>query len=579
MRVKQSSKCIQPDHWIGSMLLAGVLMLLSFVFCRLVFETNDDNGIIAITSGAFTGSPYAGNGYTTYLYGALLASLYTTISSVPWHTVLMQIAIFFSLAAMIRSVACICEQNKVSKWLGSSVFVALYMGVLLQYVVTLQYTTVAAFAAASGMGLLLVAQQKGSTCKQKGTVVVAIFLFAFSFCLRTESFWVSMLMLVIFTVLQSMELRLGRPLALVLGILLGAGALTLVDQTLYRANEANWDAFRVFYELRCQLLDYHNTDFMQQVATQVLHWPSALVSILRNWYLLDEHTTVTQLKTLLDTVQAAMPDATISSLLKSTASILRRYPMFAFNFMAFGAWSLYAGIRYGKHKQWFALLRLVTPFLFVVVFIAYFYGLLGRLPQRAAFAVACPAYLYLMIASIPAWCTFEEHEGICARRLYPRVAIFGVCLLLLAGVGTLAEAGEQQLPLRWQQAGQDKREVISQTIRDYANAHPALVYVTDIPQRYGPCYTGEMAAVNLFEWGHAMQGSDSIQAKLNANGLNTLTTDALFDNRFCLILSDSKVTLFLDYLDTLYPHVSLTAVDAGQGYSVYQLQKTNTDPE
>ena len=66
----------EKRRWIACFLIAALLMAASFACCRLVYETNDDSSIVAAASGAVTGTPYAGNGFTSYLYGLLLSTLF-----------------------------------------------------------------------------------------------------------------------------------------------------------------------------------------------------------------------------------------------------------------------------------------------------------------------------------------------------------------------------------------------------------------------------------------------------------------------------------------------------------------------
>ncbi|MDD3410640.1 MAG: hypothetical protein PHY12_07495 [Eubacteriales bacterium] len=77
---------------IASFAITALLMVLALALSRVVFQTVDDNAIAMAASGGVTGAPYAGNCYTSYGYGWLIAALYGLCPGFPWHAALMLIA-------------------------------------------------------------------------------------------------------------------------------------------------------------------------------------------------------------------------------------------------------------------------------------------------------------------------------------------------------------------------------------------------------------------------------------------------------------------------------------------------------
>ena len=561
--------------WFYCLLCAGLVMALCFALCKPAFDTNDDENIIAIASGAFTGTPYAGNGYTTYLYGMLLQGLYTLTSGLPWHTLVMYAVIWFSLAAMLRAIFLVCERHGASPLVGLGLFAALCGGVFAQYIATLQYTTTAAFAAAGGCGLLVAGKTPDRHPHRTGTLWIAAVLMLFAFCLRTESFWVAVPLMAGVGLAQSLQAKTPKMLFPMLLVVVGAILTGLLNLALYRANEPNWDAFRAYYDVRVQLLDYYNTDFMAKVATQTLGWPAETVRLIRNWYMLDDHMRLEPLSQLIAAVNAAQPQPGFLQLIKSTASILRRYPMFSYNMIGFGALGLWSVARYLKQRQWLDALVVVGTGAYLLLFITYFYGVLDRLPQRAAFSVACPVFVVLTLVCLPSLTVapsvaLQKQPAHKLQMLAASLAALCLCSAALTNVCW----GDQLLPLRWKRNGQAARAALSNNIRMYADAQPSSVFITDIPQRYTPFTTTPFTAVNLLDWGHAMQGSDLLAQKYRVNGLTSLTTETLFDARVRLILSDGNKALFLEYLQALYENADLVTVDTGDGFTVYRLRRT-----
>ena len=101
------------DRWLLALLTALLIMAVTYALCRPIYETNDDSSIVAAASGAVTGVPYAGNGFTSYLYGALLAGLFSLNANLPWHALFLLGVAFLSLAALIKCFACMGARFRV----------------------------------------------------------------------------------------------------------------------------------------------------------------------------------------------------------------------------------------------------------------------------------------------------------------------------------------------------------------------------------------------------------------------------------------------------------------------------------
>lgn len=561
--------------WPFCLLLAALLMGASYACLHLVFETSDDNGIIAAASGALTGRPYGGNAYTSHLYGSLLSLLYSLSQALPWHTLLMLAALWLSLAAFLRCLLWICRRSQIHPAIGLGLFLALYLGILVQYVAMLQYTATAAFAATGGSALLWMgaghpAPAKGRTADN----TIGALLLLFSLSLREESFWVAMPLLGAFCLASSLARRSPKPLKLLMGVLSAALALSLTNQALYRLQEPGWEAFQQVYALQRQLLDYNNTDIMQQTAIQQLGWPQPTVQMLRSWYLLDGHMEVEPLTALLTALQQTAPSPTPYTVVKATASILRRYPMFGLSFLAFCALGLWAMARHWQAKRRWAALSIGFTGLYLLVYIAYFYGIQGRLPERAAFAAACPSYVWGLLGCLPTlkYTPKKARSNHPARRLaQPALAL--TLLALVCATASLAAYGGKRLPLRWEGTARDSQQAISQKVQAYVQAHPGQVIVTDIPQRYGPLsLDAHKNAAALVEWSHCMLRSPMYQRKLEALGFTTFDSGSLLAGQVRLLLSGpSSLDLLLTYLQTDFSGVTARLEEKGNGYSVYQL--------
>ena len=331
------------DRWLLALLTALLIMAVTYALCRPIYETNDDSSIVAAASGAVTGVPYAGNGFTSYLYGALLAGLFSLNAELPWHALFLMGTAFLSLAALIKCFACMGARFRVPCLALWAVPGGLYAGVLMPYVAMLQFTTIATLAAAGGTALLLCAGSgRGHAARFDRGIAGVLLLCAFA--LRVQSLWAAMPLLAAYGVLAWLESpRSGRKTALCCGVALALlGLLTAADSALYRHNEPGWDAFCVFNDRLSDLLDYNNTDLVDELAAEAAGWPPWTTYMVRNWYQLDEHMTLDGLTVLTDAIAEAKPAPTAASLLRATGSVLLRYPMFAFTLAGFGLFALWA---------------------------------------------------------------------------------------------------------------------------------------------------------------------------------------------------------------------------------------------
>ena len=552
------------DRWLLALLTALLMMAVTYALCRPIYETNDDSSIVAAASGAVTGVPYAGNGFTSYLYGALLAGLFSLNANLPWHALFLLGVAFLSLAALIKCFAWMGARFRVPCLALWAVLGGLYAGVLMPYVAMLQFTTIAALAAAGGTSLLLCAGAERGRAVRFDRCIAGVLLLC-AFALRVQSLWAAMPLLAAYGVLAWLESpRSGRKTALCCGMALALlGLLTAADSALYRHNEPGWDAFCAFNDRLSDLLDYNNTGLVDELAAEAAGWPSWTTYMVRNWYQLDERMTLDSLTALTDAIAEAKPAPTAASLLRATGSVLLRYPMFAFTLAGFGLFALWAFFAQALRRRFWDCLAILGPVAYLVVFIAYFYGVLGRLPERAAFTAACPCYVLLALSCLRAFA-----PDVSRAKLSRRLGTVAACaLMLLCAVPAACEASER-LPLRWQEQSRDAARALSGRMCAYACAHPDRVYVTDAPLDHDPFYVyGDALPVNLIEWCNGMFHSPMYREKLRVLGFDAFTSRTLLEEGAYLLLSGEGVLNNLSgYLAAEYGPVSTQTLFQGDGF-------------
>ena len=559
----------EHNRWVAALLLAALLMGLSFACCRMVYETNDDSSIVAAASGAVTGTPYAGNGFTSYLYGSFLAGLFRLVPSLPWHAIILLGLIYLSLSALIRSYLTVCSDKNIPCRVALVLFAALYVGVLLPYVVMLQFTTVPALAASAGSCLLLTSWKNAR--EQKSSVLLGFLLLFCALLLRVQSGWVSLPLLLMFGISYAFEHRSrGKGIAVVcIAVAIGYGLLTVFDSMLYQWSDPTWAIFDEFNALHGSLLDYNNTDLATQASHKLEIWTPWLTYMVRDWYMLDARMTVENLSALLGMMETLRPSFSVFSILKASGSLLLHYPIFSLSLVGISLFALYASIRLLSRKRYWAVLRMLGIYAYLIVFVAYFYGVLGRMPMRAAFTAGCPCYTLLVLNGLEA---FEPSQR--TERSILRPVVLAATLALC--IATPVLRGNSFVPLRWEDQLQDRMRHSSEVICEYVTRedNADTLYLTDVTMDFSPSFVyGDQLPSNLLSWRCGMYHSPLYQEKLRQFGYDRFTTENLFDENVLLLVQDgSALSLLTGYLEDDYSPVSVETVDQGECFTVYRLK-------
>lgn len=560
----------ERNRWMAALLLAALLMSLSFACCRMVYETNDDSSIVAAASGAVTGTPYAGNGFTSYLYGALLASLFSIQPAIPWHAVILLGLIFLSLSALIKSYLTLCAEKNVPYTTVLVLFAALYAGVLLPYVVMLQFTTVPALAASAGICLLFTSWN--GLHKKKAAFVIGFLLLFFSLLLRIQSGWVAIPLLLMFGITYKFEHhKNGKGIILICtAVTVLFGLVTVLDSSLYQWSDPAWAAFDEFNALHGSLLDYNNTDLATEASNNLPVWTPWLTYMVRDWYMLDARMTNENLSALLAAMEELRDPISLFGILKATGSLLLRYPIFSLSLAGFSLLALYAGIRLLKNRRYWAVLRIVGIYAYLIVFVAYFYGVLGRMPMRAAFTAGCPCYVLLLFNCLEAF----EPSPECKACKPLEKGVLAVTLALC--IATPVINGNSFVPLRWEEQYQDRFRESSEIICEYVTRpeNADTLYLTDITMDLSPSFVyGDQLPANLLSWRCGMYHSPLYQTKLRQFGYERFTTENLFDEDVLLLVQDSAALgLLIWYIEVEYAFIEVETIDQGECFTVYRLK-------
>lgn len=250
-------------HWLEYVLSAiFTLSAMSLISTQFIYlcDTNDDVLMRSIVSGTYTGSPDAHLVYIMYPLGCLLKACYGLSSKIAWYDGFMiglHYICWFLLAARVGS----CFQRKKNKVLSIIVTFLLFALIDLPYVVTHQYTILAAWLGVVALFWLMT--DKSSGVKEFIlTHIVTIAALLLCLWLRKQVFFMVMpfmALILLYRLYKERKLK-GKKLffqyAGFLGVLLIVTAVSfVVDKGAYASEE--WKDYLAYNEARTEIYDYY----------------------------------------------------------------------------------------------------------------------------------------------------------------------------------------------------------------------------------------------------------------------------------------------------------------------------------
>ena len=140
-----------PFSSFWAILLVTIVVGTTIVFsCPIRFEDNDDITSAWIASGIYSGEPDGHLVFINALYGYVVAFLYSICSSIEWYTILYIAFLMLSSAIAIWFIV----KKFQNKYIICSAIILTY-AFLFYFLLNLQFTTVAAALAFSGVLLLI----------------------------------------------------------------------------------------------------------------------------------------------------------------------------------------------------------------------------------------------------------------------------------------------------------------------------------------------------------------------------------------------------------------------------------------
>lgn len=239
----------------ASLLFVVVVLGLRFDY---YYDLNDDVLMKDILSGAYSGYSVSRNIQMLYPISLVFSLLYRLLPNIAWYGYALCIFQFGALAIIVNRSLSFFD-GYILKIVTAVSEVAIFMALMLNHLVNVQYTITVAFMAAAAAMWFITLKTDGSIVEVILRAVPAILILVVAFLLRSE-----MLMLMLPFVLAAIVYTfLGREVskdriykvlsifaAIILPMLIGLG----VNKLAYSDNE--WSEFSSLFDARTNLYDY-----------------------------------------------------------------------------------------------------------------------------------------------------------------------------------------------------------------------------------------------------------------------------------------------------------------------------------
>ncbi|MDD6143919.1 MAG: hypothetical protein PUD16_10555 [bacterium] len=528
MRIKENRRA-----WTAGIVLSTALWLFLFAFAKIRFAANDDQFLLRTFSWPL-GAPTF-HLYIHAMYAFPLSWLSRLAPSVPWVTVLEIALMWLSTATIAKSIIQ-CNRRSFARGLFFAVcFTALFV---VYISARLTYTTVAAMLSAACAAQLLSVDCKNATDKEiiKGmaysllllvlcyglrqmTALPALFFCGLSFAYR---FLTCFLSLEAVKRPQNRDSQGAKPLERDPGAApLAAGgrplrpmlvtltAVAVAMGGLAAAREVEITArgqrdYLAWQQARISVLDYINLECLPAEARETAGWTDAQVTLLDNWYTMEESISTETFRYVADTQDNAQ---TRTSPGAAILDFRTRSPLIALSLVVLFGIGLMCVLGLAlKRKGLWTFVALMVTAVGCLALLAYL-ALQGRLPYRAVMVPVLPAAAVV-------FCLMPE--CLPDRKWFVPL----LCAVTLAGTAVYAVPTWQDIryvPPKWDY---DTHEAMDKVAKE--NPDLLFIYSNELVNdlRIWPDMEGGLPT-NLMFWGGWQRGSIEYRSKVEAFGLDS----------------------------------------------------------
>jgi len=571
----------EKSRYLLSALCVVLLMLITWTFLQLRFETNDDVGIMYVVAGYRTGSPSPFTLFTNIIFGYLLSGLYALAPIIPWFGITHIVLIFISLTMILKSLIKICVLKETPLAIPFTLFFFLYIFFLLHYTAALQFSTTPAMAGTAACVLAASLFNDESKRARMVDYIAIVFLLFISYIIRSESGLVALCYFAVVIAFKVVKIitapdrctLLIRPLI----IISVCTAVLLPSAKALDTYLADRNGMREFYSFYRQLSGYIDSPITPYADAPEMYasigWDSNLQSLVNSWFFMDERVSEESFATINEFNAANRQGLTGVDRIKSEVGAITGsiYGLLSRSAYAVSATMVFM-IVYCLHlivllkqKNWLQLV-LMLAVLGGLLLTSLFLGYIGRFILRAYFVTLIPAASLLFWSVADVWV---------ADRLKGRsgYAILTLSLVLFAFFLIIPFRRAYEGSRTYRENAADSRRVATE---QYVINNSDKIYIFDNSLASTmPVFTRylEQKPVNSFFWGGTGIKAPIFTKQLEANGINELSARSLLQPGFFFITAYSYEDrpLFYDYMESEF-NAAATVVDTFN--SLYVIQFT-----
>jgi len=419
--------------WALAAAMTAVMMLFVFLCTDVLYDQNDDSGILRAFLGYESGEPASFHIYIHGLFAWPLALLSTVFPGLPWFSYLQFALLALSCVVIAKSIMqCFVKYGR-SLWTGVVLALVFLCALCLKYIIRLTFTqTSALLGAAAVLQICSIEHDRGGVRVILG-MAGALALVAFSYALRQITALPVLAFCALAWLLALAENyqkngRSPRPMLVSLA-LVAAVMLTLVGVREWEISRSDAQDYLAWQESNTDVIDYYGVANVPQEALDLVGWDNSTRTMAIKWCFLDSELTTEDFLTLTEYMRshdqrtfadrAGEAVQTLSAAVSSNPVDMLCLLCALFVCVSVLVFSI---IR----RRWTMLLGAICALLGSAVLIFYLaYG--GRLPLRALLMVLLPAsalYFGLLPAVLP------KQANLPVALVSAALAVWGVCTFL-----------------------------------------------------------------------------------------------------------------------------------------------------
>ncbi len=360
-------------------------MFLLYTLLPILFEENDDVGMMNIVSGAYNNRPSEYMLFSNILIGKLLKYLFTIIPTINWYTWYLIVSILISYTGIQYSF------NKIkAKPIIKIIRHFLILSILLFSLIALQFTRVAAIALTAGMLLLFTSNKK-----EYIQIGFGILLIILGTMIRKEVLYMYILLSLPFIIYFAINNKTFKIINIIIAILL---SFTVIwhDNLSYEQN-TELNEYREFNKLRAKIttIDHHSFNYInKKQITESIGWTKNDFYLATIFNLDIGHPKFTKKNLKIITANnETFFDKTLSiNIIKQLKPTLSRFFEFLNKKYIYIYYCFIFLLFFSKKIKELVILFIYLLYVFLISFILFYY-LDGSLHYRVLFGLTFPVFL------------------------------------------------------------------------------------------------------------------------------------------------------------------------------------------